>query len=560
MIKIEDIFYRILSEQPGDNPGQLGDPELPGNPEGADGINAGQPQQPRAPKQLSANQQIIARIKEKWKREAAESRPPIELDDNQVENAITFFNNRKNGIRPIQNPAPQGTPNQLEIVALRTRFPEMAQTLTDPVRIRDINNYSWHQIDYYIDRATAVEMEEEISFEIDETSEETQFRTATELWERFPKKVINENGVIVCKMESKEEAMALGRLQNLLAKKYGGSAWCITYRPDRYGHVSNNWTPYRKEKRAFYFILDKNKPESNADYVASIETNQRGGHNFTARPNGTEFNKSWDEIVRKYNVLAGKEHLLPYFDLTPKELQGADLNMINFRESVPENPNPYDFVLQSKKIQQRYCEDPARAIPNKRAFSTLTADLRRSYIGATTPTNLTSRYRCDDPDDTFGILNLISEDRQLLKSLEWKITNELHKPEGLMAIQKPLLKLGLREGLNDKENKYVLYKQKAGEKYGVVHIDTIKWIKPVAYIKSEPMSLTKMEEGKILRARIHRYTLENGADWFYFYYEGDALTNPESKQYMLGKYFDKEEGQNFLDNLKDYGFRAFTKT
>ena len=175
-MKFEELYLQLLAEQrdqdndePQDDNGVHGfddgefaggddeaEPEEPESPE--EPGKPAKPKEPPKPKPLSEKQ----KLKLKWKQE----NPGLTNED--MDNTIEFFNRRKNGLREYKDPSTY--PNYInlpEIVALMQRFPDMRDVLTDHQKIRDIQNYSWDEMEYYMDRVGAAMAAPEVDFKIE---------------------------------------------------------------------------------------------------------------------------------------------------------------------------------------------------------------------------------------------------------------------------------------------------------------------------------------------------------------------------------------------------------
>lgn len=489
----------------------------------------------------------IEKVKLKWK----EEHPG--LVDADINDTINFFNRKKNGLRPYKDPNTPNYVNLPEIVALKTRFPEMNDILRDISKIRDIQNYTWDQMEYYMDRVNETDVAREMDFTIDGDTIETRKASALKKWENPRNKIIDENNIIVYRIEGKDESIALGRLQNILVSQYGGNNWCITNLP---GGATNLYDSYRNNHgRSFYFVLNKNREENDPYYLSTIEPVNKSSYNYntngsfciTPRQNGTQCGKTWEDIVEIHPQLSDKERYFQYFDKTAKEKSDIAIGKITFN-SGDEN----DFAVQRKEIQKKYIES-GRLINDIRSFSVLPVELRKDYIARTTLEDYKHRFKSNHNEHPFALLNLIeTENPGLFKFLDNVVLKtQLGLKRGVRGIKESILGLNFRRGFSDIEKPYTLFMERNGNKCGVINVSTIEWIKPMEYIKTTSTPLVKKitddnNDVKIVKYIMNRYSVKD--DYFYFFINVEDITNKTSPNYMKGIYLDKEEGNNLLNS------------
>lgn len=579
-MKFEEIFYTILAEQvrPG-NRDPLDDPEMddegnlrdangniiepalddnnePENPNnGVHGFDDGEfadndvnnPPQPVEPKPKKIKPLTeIEKLKLKWKGENPG------LSDDNINDTIEFFNRHKNGLREYKDPATNpGYVNLPEITALLQRFPEMMNILSNHQKIRDIQNYSWDEMEYFMDRAGTTMAAAEMDFSIEGDTPETRLASAYKKWDSPINLIFNENGVIVHKITGKDEAIALGRLQHILVDRYGGFNWCITNAPGM--SAANLYSTYR-DRRAYYFVLDKNRSIEDDYYISTIEPvdmnsrqNYEGPFAMTPRANGTDTGNSWEDVLKIHPQLRGKESLFKYFGPTPKEKYDFAIDKINFRQG-----DINDFAVQKLSVQKKYI-DSGRLINDKRAFSVLPYDrvnnLRKDYIARTTLEDYKNRFKCNETTDPFGILNIIQSDTPGLFTFldETVLMRQLHLPRGVWGIKAGIVGISYNPVFSDIENRnIVLYREKNGHNYGLMDIDKVNWIKPMGYIMTTPKLLIRRDEKGISQFTLQRYASSDGRDYFYFLLNTREYLNKQSPNYAKGKYLDKSEGDELL--------------
>jgi len=572
-MKFEDLYLSLLSEQvpPEDDDDQLNPPEpfdpnqeeVP-EPEGEEKPEEGKPEgeekpeegKPKKEKPLSEMQ----RLKLKWKQEFPG------LTEETMNDAIAFFNRRKNGLIEYKepgwiNPATgRRHMNLPEIAAMANRFPELRPVLSDHAKIRDIQNYTWEEMEFFMDRVSAQTTEIEMEIKIEGDTPERQKASAYKIWENSRNIIVNERNVIVVKVQSKPHSIALGYLQHLLNAEVKdrtgdwGNNWCITNGPN--DGATNMYYNYR-DRRAYYFILDKNKNEYDPYYVSVIQP-VRPGHSehpfvITPRPNrGEQSRLSWRDVLSHFPSLEGKESLFTFFPLTPAEQNDITVDKINFTPNTEHNPNPYDFAIQSIKMQQRYIES-GRIINDKRAFDVLPHsepnNLKKSYIARTNLNDYKKRFRCSDPNDPLGILNLIERSPGGLYRFldEVVLQHQLGITGGVDGLKRGIVGIEFKQGYSTIDKKYTLYQQRTGNLVGVMDMDTLQMVKPLVYFNSSSKFVVNMKKAEVYV--LNRYATHQSNDYFYFLMPKDNMIgDKKSPTYMKGYYFDGPEGDQILNS------------
>lgn len=625
-MKFEEIFISLLAEQDNDEHGVHGfddgefageGPEIPQEPEEPqDPDQPEQPQQqqqprPEPPKKLSRSQMI--RIK--WKGE----RPG--LTDQEVTDAMDFFNERKDRLKPYK---PYGTVingrfwvNLPEITALVQRFPDMEAMLSNEVQMKDMGNYTWDQIQFYMNRIfnQAIQFDDE-NFVKGDYTEDQRIEWALDRWKSTYNRVFNENNIVAFRVDCKSESIALGALDHAIWRKYnidnladstrrrltfekdgviynggihpeilqkirnsyrwGGQPWCVA-RPIGGLYGANLWTSYRPQ-RAFYFVLDNNRPEWDEHHIVALQaTERRGQYIITTMPNNGDHNYSWNEVIDIFPGLRGHQEKFLYFGTTPRETKELTLDAITFTRG-----HPNDFAIQPDAVHRTYIENN-RHIRDKRCFLTLSFENRKLYIDKASKENndYKQRFICDNPEgEPLAILEILrnekTKDGNLYKYLdEFKLKTLLQIPEGVIAIKKSIAGSNYRTLYTDSETSYTLYSTKEertrhlrSAKYGVMNINTFEWIKNVEYIETKPMSFLHLysDENGVQQRKIYtmqRYSKSiqgqeaETADYFYFLYLTKDVVNRTSPNYMKGRYFEGRDGDTFLREKIDSG--AFRK-
>ena len=573
-MELKDIFLNLIAEQQNDDDfgvhgfddGEFaggGEPEVPEEPTDQSELDSGatQTQTPKPKKEKPLNE--IQKLKLRWKDENPG------LTEQSMNDAITFFNRRKNGI--IEYKAP-GTINQLtgrrhinlpEIAALANRFPEMRNILSDHSKVRDIQNYTWEQMEFYLDRVSTQQTDVELEIKIEGDTPELQKASAYKMWENARNKVVNENNLLVIRVESKPESIALGYLQHILnneeTAKEGrriNNNWCITH---GLSEGNNMYYDYRN-RRSYYFVMDKSRQEDDVYYLTVLQPIKQGyraseyPYVITLRSNsGERTGLEWREVLDVYPALSGKQNLIKYFDLLPKETTDISIDKLNFRENTRYNPNPYDFAIQDVGMQRRYIESN-RYINNTRCFDVLPFPEKKLYIAMTKleGSDYKKRFRCEDPSDPLGMLNLIQDSPGgLYKFLDDVMLKERLKiVSGVYGLKVGIVGIEFKILYSTLDEKYTLYQQRKNSFIGVMNMETLDMVKPMEYTHSITQLVMDVEKRKPYY--MFRYVEKHpGRDYFYFIMTPESLTGDRKVHgYMKGLYFDKESGDELFTSGK----------
>lgn len=550
-MKLHDIVLHILNEQvdePQDgeqvvNPEDIQqEPEVDAQQEPETGIEPQAPAKPKKEKVLSP----IEKTKIKWLSENPH------LNDTLMDAAVEFFNSRKNNLRAfIPNPGPN-VRNMPEIYALKQRFPEFPAE--DIQKLKDIQSYRWEEIEFLMDRFNTTEAAAEVDFSIEGDTPEDRKRSAIQKWEKEYNKLIDENGIVVHKIEGKDEAIALGRLQHILVEKYGGNRWCVTIPP---GGGSNLYSGYR-DRRSFYFVMDKNKDESDPYFISALQVidmskrQSEGPFVITPRPNGDQTGKSWEDVTTIWPALNGKENMFRIIPLSRKEQFDGILDRLRFYPYPQNPPAENDFAIQPRAIQEMYVDSPNRVINDPRSFLTMPEDLQKKYVATTTLDNYKQKFKNLDDSKPFGMLEALGN--RHLKFLDAVLKTQLGIRDGVLAVKASILKLNYKMSFSDSENDNIkMFISKGSQKYGIMDLNTIEWVKPLSYIRTKAESYFTPEDRKLYI--LQRYTSEDGSDYFYWLFPKENLMSKDksSATHLKGKFLTKEEGDNIPNTFRKLG-------
>jgi hypothetical protein len=617
-MNIQDIFLKILREQDDDDEHELdfldapddddqfldhgvhgfddgefagGGPEEPEEPEEPQpGIPQSAETQPDRPIKLSRTQQIKA----KWKIESPGT------PDQELSNAVSFFNERKDRLKPYK---PYGTRDERtgnfyvnlpEIAALLERFPNMEPILTDEVKMKDMANYSWEQISFYMHRffQQAVEEDDE-NFIKGDYSEDQRIEMALQRWTKAYNRVYNENNTIVYKVECKSEAIALGALEHALWRKYrtdkgkktvpeeirsitstytwGYAPWCIAW-PNGGLYGDSLWSNYRPSN-AFYFVLDNNRPEYDNHHISALQPLRTGGYDISPMSNMAipESFKDWSGIENVYPQFRGKKDLFPYFGTTARERKELTLDVITFRKG-----DSNDFAIQPEAVQRTYIENN-RHIQDSRCFLTLSLDNRKLYINKTTKEDddYKRRFICVTPqNDPFAILNILKNQKlggeDLYRYLDgFILKNREQIPDGIMAIKLSIIGQNWNRLISDIETGYTLFTTRTNrnrydrnQKYGIINPNNGNMVKDLDYFQTKMQSFVNIYDEDGIKKRkiytIQRYTRNvnqnpDPRDYFYFLYLKGAITDKTSDLYLKGKFFEGTAGDEYVREKTNNG-------
>ena len=541
------------------------------------------PRQPVQPKKITETQ----KLKMKWIAEQPG------LTDLMMDEHIQFFKERKERLKPYK---PYGTidpatnrhyVNLPEVSAQMERFPDMAPILSDPQRIKDIQNYSWEQISFYVSRIlNQNKVIDEENFILGDDNIDQKLQDSYKRWESPNGRIVNEGGITIYKIESKNESIALGSVQRYIHEKYSrtehnSNPWCIS-RPPKSHYGSNMYTTYREDYGAsFYFLLDRNRPQTDRYHMVAIDVKSptyRGRetkkpYTIISRMNGDDTNYTWGEIEGMYPQLKGKEQLFKYFGPTRKEQADFTLDMITFQKG-----DPYDFATLSPQIQNAYI-DSKRYVHEIRSFLTLEPAERKLYIDKTVKVDddYKNRFLCDDTNTPFGILDAIKNTKpQDYKYLDYILKERLNIPQGILAIKLSIVGGNWKRWLSDYESGLTLCSIRGDNnrynrttKFGLIDLNTIEdkdesIVKDFSYILTTTKGFMKLEpddNGVIRRIpyMLQRYARSMGGtnvsanDYFSFLYPKDDILDKKSPNYLKGKYLDGQEAETYMQSRIDSG-------
>ena len=417
-------------------------------------------------------------VKKKWKEEWDA------LADADMNQAIEFFNRKKNGLRAY-NPSPAAElPNIPVISAMRMTFPDFPAT--NEQKVKDIQTYTWKQMEFFIDFYSQEEAVIDADFEIQGDTEELRERSAISKWHNQYTKIVDKDGLIVHRVTSQNESMALGRYQHILVGKFGGNRWCITRIPGDGG--TNLYTSYRNE-RAYYFCLNQNLPTDDIMRVFVFQP-APGDQKFavTSRTKsgsvtGEKTGLSWEQAVAFANCPQLNEHknIFKYFPHTQNERKDIRFESITFT-----NPNdPMYFFNQRKGVRVGYVES-GRAINYPKIFEALPEEIQKDYVNRTNFDNYKERYVSYDPNDLFGMLRVLGQ--QNIKFLESILKMRFNPPipSGIGAIKKAIMEKKLIPSYVQAtdENKRMFKSRDDENLYGVFNLSSMlgpEIIKEVRY-------------------------------------------------------------------------------
>jgi hypothetical protein len=575
-MKFEDILFKLLTEQAGDDLDWMDEPEpeenddqpeqdpnneLPNdevdpNDAGVDGreqedeINtpeppeeapvAGQPQRPRG-----VNPIVL--LKRKWVEEGCT------LNEDDLNSVLILFNRKKNGFRPYVDPESPNygvttSLNLPEIAAIHEMFPDFP--VTNLSILKDATKYPWVVMSFLMDRISTIQMITDINYDIGDVRNSTRedlVARARQLWDRSYNRIVHQDNLTVFKVEGKDESTSLGRLQHLMVARYGENMWCITVPP---GGGTNYYDSYR-DRRSQYFLLDENRQEDDVYYISVIGvvdmTKNRNEGPFTITNRRNRYSEeqthvSWGQIIEIWPQLTGKENLFKIIPKTQKESGAIPIAHVIFRAG-----DPNDFVAQTPQIQMAYIA-AGNPINSPRAFRTLQPPARQDYINLTTRDNYKTRYRSNIITQPFGMLDVIKiETPNLYRYLDETILkSRVGLPNGVLDLKKAIIGVTFKEKYTDPDRKIVMYYDDFSDRYGLYNFETLEWIKPFDYIRGMT-KIAKTQDRKTLTMITFSISTVNGNDYFYWLLPLEAM-NKKSTVKFQGSMLSREEGDYMLQN------------
>ena len=449
-------------------------------------------------------------VKKKWKEEWDA------LADADMNQAIEFFNRKKNGLRAY-NPSPAAElPNIPVISAMRMTFPDFPAT--NEQKVKDIQTYTWKQMEFFIDFYSQEEAVIDADFEIQGDTEELRERSAISKWHNQYTKIVDKDGLIVHRVTSQNESMALGRYQHILVGKFGGNRWCITRIPGDGG--TNLYTTYRNE-RAYYFCLNQNLPVDNIMRVFVFQP-APGDQRFavTSRTNsgsvtGEKTGLTWEQAVSFANCPQLNEHkeIFKYFKHTENERKDIRFESITFT-----NPNdPMYFFNQRKGVRVGYVES-GRAINYPKIFEALPEEIQKDYVNRTNFDNYKERYVSYDPNDLFGMLRVLGP--QNIKFLESILKMRFNPPipAGIGAIKKAIMEKTLTPSyVKSTDENIRMFRSRDDENlYGIFNLASMLGPEIVKEVRYQRGAIELIRYQNLTCALI-KFTHVDSGDYFYIF-------------------------------------------
>jgi len=601
-MKFKDILL-YLKEQEEEDPNVNPEDELPVDPEDGEGFDFGdilglndQPQEPEdntndqpqeptgepeqepqedrrttAPSEADRERHTtnvqrklnaIDKLKEKWKGQAEQMGQNV--TENDLSNAISFFNNKKNNLRALngRNDLPQ-------LYALQLRFPDFPGSNLQ--KIKDIQTYSWEQITFFTERYVdtpeeELPPEENTYIQIQGDVElKDLLPQAYEVWEkRRQGKIYDENRVTIIRIESKEMSISLGGLQQCLFDKYKNTfsgtpnKWCITHIGTR-----NLYTSYRSDA-SYYFVLNKNVPEHDDNRLFAIGASNTGSYALTKLYNDPNETKglTLEDVARRTNCpqILNVKDKIKWFEETPEESIERSFDSYTFDGTN----RTTDFAFQRPINQWRYIETgrPIKSGKSLKALGEVTIegenegqpmDLQLEYIRRTTKNaGDMSYYKIryvteDNSEEPFAMINALRKtnyrflDNAILKY-------QLDLPDGVFAITATILNDELDPSWKDSTTPNIrLFQSKNSVGlFGVFNLQTFKWVKPLEYSK---VSVTTPTDRQIrTRYTVIKYVSNN--DYFYWIFPKDQNTRGLKDSFIKGKMYEGNDGDELIASLR----------
>ena len=509
----------------------------------------------------------ITLLKQRWMEQAAADDSFVTEAD--MDDAITFFNTKKNGLRQLSVP-PRNTDNP-QLYALHIRFPDFPAT--DLNRVRDIQSYSWPQISFFRERyAEAPEPEnqpEQIEMiQIEGAENLSRFLDrARQMWRNKKQKIYENDGVTVIRIESKEHSIMYGGLQNSLKDKYPKghrttNYWCTTLTDE-----NNLYSGYR-QWRAFYYVLNENVVQDDNWHIFAIGAVNPNHSNATQYAPFTLSNLyndnnlealTFDQIVIITDCpqLKEVESQIVWFPETKQESQERIFSSYTF-----DGRRDTDFAFLKPQAQYRFIE-ASRDIKSAKALRALSSeatitingasrvvDLQEEYVRRTRAYNFQTRFITTDPtEDAFEMIDALRP--PVRKFLHRVLVNEEGLPDGIYSIVASILNKSLNKSWRDYSNSTIRLMQSKTSSglFGVFDLENYRWIKPLAYSLRNFNYIDRATRQKYV---VKKYTSND--DYFYWLFKHEDLlikdnTNPN---YLKGKYLAGSDGDEILSRLVKY--------
>jgi len=505
----------------------------------------------------------ITLLKQRWQEQATAAGQ--EITEADMNDAIDFFNTKKNGLRPLSVP-PRNTDNP-QLFALYHRFPQFPAA--DLARIKDIQTYTWQQISFFRERyVEAPEPEEEVeqieNIQIPGATDLSRFADrARQLWVQKKRKLYDANGVMIIRIESKEQSIMYGGLQNSLRDKHKDSAyssnyWCTT-RTD-----SQNLYPGYRDWRAFYYVSNENVDEDHEYRVFAIGAVIPGNTNapFTLTNlynNSNRSSLSFDDIVNATGCqqLREVQNQIVWFPATKQESQERIFDSYTF-----DGKRDTDFAFLRPQAQYRFI-DAFREIKSAKALMSLSAeatitiggtsrvvDLQEEYVRRTRANNFQTRFITTLPgEDAFAMIEALRP--KVKKYLHNLLIREENLPDGIYSIVAAILNKSLTKSWKDYSNPTIrlLQSKTSAGLFGVFDLENYKWVKPLQYTLRNFNYLDRSTKQKYV---VKKYTSNDDYFYWLFKYEDLLIKDRTNPNYLKGKYLSGAEGDDLLARLVRY--------
>jgi len=582
--------WGVEPEQPEDNDG-ADNPQLPPEPDD-DGEQPDQPEQPAEPgepidlkpKKISPTKQV----KMKWMEETPG------LTEIETAEAVEFFRRRKDNLRPyhpygyIDPQTSRHWINLPEITSLVMRFPEMEPILSQEDRMKDLKNYPWDVMSYYMDTVQNAQneiAETNIIPAIQKKPIEEKLEEAKRVWETTPANIFNDPNFKIRKIDSKHEAIVFGSIQRILKEKRdsrgdrsGSAYWCVTVPPNE--SRSNLWTNYRPggyNPQGFYFVWDLERDETDKYYFTSVNPlpNQDPPKYSVVDLYNHTSSMSWDEVVAVIPKLQPWKDRLAFYGTTRKEETDLTLDQVSLTKG-------HKFYLGNiRDVDKLAYVDSGRHINDVEAFSTLPFEARKLYVAKTSTENndVQSRFLCNDPSTPYGLLDFLyleNKPQNLYKFLHKLLKEQLGIDEGVLAIKKLILGTNWDRWLSDDEKHLTLIRKRPEGRrdmkqtkapYGIVNTQSGDIVKHNIYVSQFPKPYLKAymgPDGRLVKERFffQKYVAKSGDgnfdqnEGFYMLYPQSAIFKKNgnvNENYLKGQYFELDEGEDFINSKLNNG-------
>jgi hypothetical protein len=418
----------------------------------------------------------------------------------QIETAdkmLTVFMQKQKGLE-VSNPP---------VYSFLTRFDGTYPNeypIFDPKNLKDSTHYTLPQMKFlYNELRDDDDLDQEGVFSGDNYSNLDKVSASYNLWKGDEHKIIDEGSLRVYYIPNEKVAKQFGYYMQAVTEWDGsylqrtspetftqenkkliphvgvlnGAQWCVTGRgtSDSRG---NMWGNYR-DSRTFYFVIDESKaPSSELEasvsryYLGALQVTPsiREGYYLTSALNDRDQEKTWEELVKIYPLLAEhKDKLVTVKFVRNEELENGNDIVARINEN---SDNINEFRRVDKRLKKAYL-DRGGVISKSESWRSMPEKLRQYYIMTTTARNALDKYQ------TTSLLNEIRK-----KGVEFNLLNKRLKTvgfeDGINHIYNHLIQEEFRVARVSLDNPKIVFFNSKPEKtkhlFGLYNKELAKWV------------------------------------------------------------------------------------